>query len=92
MPSKEQSGPSSTASSFTVEIIPQYVVRESLLDYIAWMRERGATDKGIAKALTQYGNKVIIAPSGSYGLIAELVLQPAGSFKVSDNDRQHFSI
>jgi hypothetical protein len=37
------------------------------------MRERGATDKGIAEALTQYRNKVIIAPSGSYGLIAELV-------------------
>jgi hypothetical protein len=51
------------------------------------MRERGATDKGIAEALTQYRNKVIIAPSESYGLIAELVLQPAGSFKVSDNDR-----
>jgi hypothetical protein len=50
------------------------------------MRECGATDKGFAKALTQYRNKVIIAPSGSYGLITELVLQPAGSFKVSDND------
>jgi hypothetical protein len=87
MPSKEQSGPSTATSSFTVEIIPQYLVRESPLDYIAWMRECGATDKGFAKALTQYRNKVIIAPSGSYGLITELVLQPAGSFKVSDNDR-----
>jgi hypothetical protein len=92
MPSKEQSGPSTTASSFTVEIIPQYLVRESSLDYIAWMREYGATDKGFAKALTQYRNKVINALSGSYGLITELVLQPAGSFKLSDNDRQHSSI
>ena len=54
------------------------------------MRECGATDKGFAKALTQYRNKVIIAPSGSYGLITELVLQPAGSFKVSDNDPNTF--
>jgi hypothetical protein len=71
---------------FSVEVIPQCHVRESVLDYINWRRSRGASDKGITKALTQYKNKVIVAPSGSYGLVTELVMQPAGSFKVSDKD------
>jgi hypothetical protein len=67
----------------TIEWTSQAYVRESVLDYVQLRRERG----GSATAnLTSYRNRVIVAPTGIYGSIVEVVMRKAGSHKVSNTD------
>ena len=61
-------------------------MRESVLDYVKLRRERGASANAIARNLTTYRNRVIVAPTGNYGSIAEVIMRKAGNHKVSDND------
>ena len=53
-----------------IELSPQAYVRESVLDYVNLRRERGASANAIARNLTTYRNRVIVAPSGNYGSIS----------------------
>ena len=70
----------------TIEWTPQAYVRESVLDYVQLRRERGASVSAIDRFLTTYRNRVIVAPTGNYGSIVEVVMRKAGSHKVSDTD------
>ena len=47
-------------------------------------KEASAT--AIERILTSYRNRVIVAPTGNYGSIIEVVMRKAGSNKVSDTD------
>jgi hypothetical protein len=49
-------------------------------------RERGASANAIAKNLITFRNKVVVAPTGNYGSIIEVVMRKAGSQKVSESD------
>ena len=73
-------------SGATIEWTPQAYVRESVLDYVRLRRERGASATAIDRFLTTYRNRVIVAPTGNYGSIVEVVMRKAGSHKVSDTD------
>src|SRR5215831_14946255 len=73
-------------SGATIEWTPQAYVRESVLDYVQLRRERGASASAIDRFLTTYRNRVIVAPTGNYGSIIEVVMRKAGSNKVSDTD------
>jgi hypothetical protein len=72
-----------------IEVIPQSYVRESVLDYIRLRRGRGASANSLISNLTKYRNKVIVAPSGSYGCIVDVISKKAGSQQVSDNDHRN---
>jgi hypothetical protein len=39
--------------------------------------------------LTKYRNKVIVAPSGNYGCIVDVIARKAGSQPVSDTDKRN---
>jgi hypothetical protein len=73
-------------SGATIEWTPQAYVRESVLDYVQLRRERGASASAIDRFLTTYRNRVIVAPTGNYGSIVEVVMQKAGTHRVSDTD------
>jgi hypothetical protein len=69
-----------------IEFTPQAYVRESVLDYVNMRRERGGSANAVAKNLMTFRNRVIVAPSGNYGSISEVVMRKAGSQKVSESD------
>ena len=72
-----------------IELSPQAYVRESVLDYVNLRRERGASANAISRNLTTYRNRVIVAPSGNYGSISEVVMRKAGNQKVSESDNRN---
>src|SRR5919202_1198646 len=73
----------------TVEATPQAYVRESVLDYFKLRRERGATANSVVRNLLTYRNKVIVAPSGNYGCIVDVVTTKAGNQRVSETDNRN---
>jgi hypothetical protein len=72
-----------------VEATPQAYVRESVLDYVKLRRERGATANAVVRNLLTYRNKVIVAPSGNYGCIVDVVTTKAGNQRVSETDSRN---
>jgi hypothetical protein len=73
----------------TVEATPQAYVRESVLDYVKLRRERGASANSVVRNLLTYRNKVIVAPSGNYGCIVDVVTTKAGDQRVSETDNRN---
>ena len=73
----------------TVEAIPQAYVRESVLDYVKLRRELGATANAVVRNLLTYRNKVIVAPSGNYGCVVEVITTKAGDQRVSETDNRN---
>ena len=72
-----------------IETTPQSYVRESVLDYVRLRRGRGASANSVISNLTKYRNKVIVAPSGNYGSIVDVIARKAGSQQVSDTDHRN---
>jgi hypothetical protein len=72
-----------------VEATPQSYVRESVLDYVRLRRGRGASANAVISNLTKYRNKVIVAPSGNYGCIVDVISRKAGNQQVSDTDHRN---
>ena len=72
-----------------IEATPQSYVRESVLDYIRLRRGRGASTNSVINTLTKYRNKVIVAPSGNFGCIVDIIARKAGSQQVSDTDKRN---
>jgi hypothetical protein len=72
-----------------IEATPQSYVRESVLDYVRLRRGRGASPNSVISNLTRYRNKVIVAPSGSYGCIVDVISKKAGRQQVSDTDHRN---
>src|SRR5918997_1615847 len=72
-----------------IEVTPQSYVRESVLDYIRLRRGRGASANSLINNLTKHRNKVIVAPSGSYGCIVDVISKKAGSQQVSETDHRN---
>jgi hypothetical protein len=72
-----------------VEFTPQAYVRESVFDYVNLRRERGASANAIARNLITYRNRVIVAPTGNYGSIAEVIMRKAGTQRISETDTRN---
>jgi hypothetical protein len=72
-----------------IEATPQSYVRESVLDYVRLRRGRGASANSVINNLTKYRNKVIVAPSGNYGCIVDVIARKAGSQQVSETDHRN---
>lgn len=73
----------------TIELSPHAYVRESVLDYIKMRREAGATANAVIRMLLNYRNKVIVAPTGHFGSIVEVVSKKASSQLVSERDNRN---
>jgi hypothetical protein len=80
------SSESPSVAKALIETTPQAYVRESILDYVNFRRQRGASANAVVKGLTTYRNKVVVAPSGSYGSIVDVIIRKAGSQIVSETD------
>jgi hypothetical protein len=78
-----------TGTKATVELTPQAYVRESVLDYVKLRRERGASANAIVRNLLTYRNKVVVAPSGNYGSVVDVVTRRADSQQVSEADSRN---
>ena len=78
-----------TSTFAIIEAIPQSYVRESVLDYVRLRRGRGASANSVINNLTKYRNRVIVAPSGNYGCIVDVIARKAGSQSVSDTDQRN---
>src|SRR5215216_2213656 len=72
-----------------IETTPQSYVRESVLDYVRLRRGCGASANSVINNLTKYRNKVIVAPSGNYGCIVDVIARKVGSQQVSDTDHMN---
>ena len=73
----------------TVELSPHAYVRESVLDYIRMRREAGATANAVIRMLLNYRNRVIVAPTGHFGSIVDLVSRKASNQLVSEQDNRN---
>jgi hypothetical protein len=72
-----------------VEATLQAYVRESVLDYIRMRRENGATANGLIRHLVNSRNKVIVAPSGNYGSIVDVITRKASNQSISETDQRN---
>jgi hypothetical protein len=72
-----------------VEAQPQAYVRESVLDYVRMRRENGASADSVIRHLTGSRNKVIVAPSGNYGIIVDVISRKASEQTISDKDSRN---
>lgn len=72
-----------------VEATPQAYVRESVLDYIKMRRENGASANSLIRHLVNSRNKVIVAPSGNYGSIVDVITRKASNQSISDTDSRN---
>jgi hypothetical protein len=73
----------------TVELSPHAYVRESVLDYIRMRREAGATANAVIRMLLNYRNRVIVAPSGHFGTIVDVISKKASNQMVSELDNRN---
>jgi hypothetical protein len=73
----------------SVEATPQAYVRESVLDYIRMRRENGATANGLIRHLVNSRNKVIVAPSGNYGSIVDVITRKPSNQTISETDSRN---
>ena len=73
----------------TVELSPHAYVRESVLDYVRMRREAGATANAVIRMLLNYRNKVIVAPTGHFGSIVDVVSEKASHQLVSERDNRN---
>jgi hypothetical protein len=73
----------------TAELNPHAYVRESLLDYIRMRREAGATANAVIRMLLNYRNRVIVAPTGHFGSIVDVISKKASDQVVSELDNRN---
>jgi hypothetical protein len=72
-----------------IELNPHAYVRESVLDYIKLRRERGASANAVIRMLLNYRSKVIVAPTGHFGSITEVISRKASDQLVSEYDNRN---
>jgi hypothetical protein len=72
-----------------VEALPQAYVRESVVDYIRMRRENGATADSVIRHLTGSRNNVIVAPSGNYGTIVDVISRKTSEQTISETDSRN---
>ena len=73
----------------TIELSPHAYVRETVLDYIRMRREAGATANAVIRMLLNYRSKVIVAPTGHYGSIVDVISRKASQQIVSELDNRN---
>ena len=65
-----------------VECHPKTLVTESILDYVMWRRERGASVNSVKKSLLTWRSDVVLAPNGARGKICAVIFKKADEFTI----------
>jgi hypothetical protein len=86
---REKHDDNRTSVKTHVEVLPQAYVRESVLEYIKMRRENGASADSVIRHLTGLRNKIIVAPTGNYGIIVDVITKKASEQKISDTDSRN---
>jgi hypothetical protein len=81
--------PYSNKLRLAVELSPRAYVREPVLDYIRMRREAGANANAVIRMLLNYRNRVIVAPTGHFGSIVEVISKKASNQVVSELDNRN---
>jgi hypothetical protein len=81
--------PYSNKLRLTAELNPHAYVRETVLDYIRMRREAGATANAVIRMLLNYRSKVIVAPTGHFGSIVDVISKKASDQVVSELDNRN---
>jgi hypothetical protein len=72
---------------FSIRITPQDNLCQRKCPRLCPIAEgKGASATAIERILTTHRNRVIVAPSGNYGSIVEVVMRKAGTHRVSNTD------
>jgi hypothetical protein len=69
-----------------VEALPTAETFESLLDYVNWRRQRGASPKATKNTILNYRNNAVFAPNGELASIVDLQFKKASEFVVPAYD------
>jgi hypothetical protein len=72
-----------------VELSPHAYARESVYDYIRMRREAGASANAVIRMLLNYRNRVIVAPTGHFGTIVDVISKKACNQVVSELDNRN---
>jgi hypothetical protein len=81
--------PYSSKLRLAAELSLRAYVRESVLDYIRMRREAGASANAVIRMLLNYRSKVIVAPTGHFGTIVDVVSKKACNQIVSELDNRN---
>jgi hypothetical protein len=73
----------------TAELNPHAYVREPVLDYIRMRREAGASANAVIRMLLNNRNRVIVAPTGHFGTIVDIISKKASNQIVSELDNRN---
>jgi len=71
-----------SSNELIVQVQPSSEVYESLLDYVRFRRQRGASGTAIRNFILNYRRNVIFAPGGELATIINLKFMKASEFKV----------
>ena len=71
-----------SSHELTIQVLPAAEVYESLLDYVRYRRQRGASSTSIKNSILNYRRNVVFAPSGELATIVNLKFAKASEFKV----------
>ena len=69
-------------TELVLQILPTSEVYESVVDYVQYRRQRGASSNSIRNSIINYRRNVVFAPSGELAAIVDLKFMKAGDFKV----------
>jgi hypothetical protein len=69
-----------------VDALPTAEAFESLLDYVNWRRQRGASPKATKNTILNYRKNVVFAPNGELASIVDLQFKKASEFVVPAYD------
>ena len=68
--------------NLTVSALPSGEVYESILDYVGWRRQRGASVNATKNTILNYRKNVVFAPNGEFACIINLAFKKAKEFTV----------
>jgi len=69
-----------------VDALPCAEAFESLLDYVRWRRQSGASPNATKNTVLNYRRNVVFAPNGELGCVVDLQFKKAGDFIVPAYD------
>jgi hypothetical protein len=77
-----------TSNNLIVKASPQAYVRESVWEYIQWLRNRGENVRAIRRTILRRGGSVVLAPFGHFGRIEDVINVKAGDTPISEFDKR----
>ena len=68
--------------NLTVHALPNAEAYESILDYVGWRRQRGASANATKRTVLNYRKNVVFAPNGEFACIINILFKKSKDFTV----------